>query len=493
MTALPGTPESCWVADAPPTRYPRLTDSIDADVAVIGGGIVGLTSAYLLARAGAAVTLVDAGRIGHGVTGRSTAKVTCQHALAFSVIASQLGMDKAALYAEANRAGVELIVELVQDLGIDCDLERTGAFAYTLRDDRRDALAREAALARSFGIDAEVVDAPPVPFATKGAVMFANQAQFNPAKYLVGLAAAFRRAGGRIVERTRIDDLSHTGKGWRATCGRHRLRAEHAVSATHIPIGSPIDYDELTQPRCHVAMAFRAPRGTLDGMHIDVDQPSHSLRMGRDAEGPLLVVLGPRFPTGHDGNVAQRFMDLARWVEANVPAAGEVAYRWVNEDYDSPDGIPYAGQLDRKAPRLYVATGFNGWGISNGTAAARLIADQVLGARNAWASLYDPERRSRRINDGGDTRSNVSGVEGIRPGEGGVVDFGRKKVAIWKSPRGRVHAFDAACTHKGCTLTWNGALRQWDCPCHGSMFTCKGEVIHGPATEPLKAAKLPGA
>jgi len=226
-------------------------------------------------------------------------------------------------------------------------------------------------------------------------------------------------------------------------------------------------------------------------MHIDIDQPSHSLRMGRDADGALLVVLGPRFATGHDGTVAQRFVDLEQWVRANVPAAGDVAYRWVNEDYDSPDGIPYAGLLGRKAPQLYVATGFNGWGISNGTAAAQLIADQVLGQPNAWAPLYDPERRSRRINEGGDTQSKVSGVEGIRPGEGGVIDYGKKKIAVWKSPRGQVHAFDAACTHKGCTLTWNGALRQWDCPCHGSMFTCKGDVIHGPATDPLKPAKLP--
>jgi len=223
---------------------------------------------------------------------------------------------------------------------------------------------------------------------------------------------------------------------------------------------------------------------------------------GRDAAGKggmikrITEKVSPRvfrvvaLPAPTDREKTQIYMQ--RYI-AHLPAAGEVAYRWVNEDYDSPDGIPYAGQLDRKAPRLYVATGFNGWGISNGTAAARLIADQVLGAANAWATLYDPQRRSRKINDGGDTKSKVSGVEGIRPGEGGVIDYGKKKIAIWKSPRGQVHAFDAACTHKGCTLTWNGALRQWDCPCHGSMFTCKGEVIHGPATDPLKPAKLPRA
>jgi Rieske Fe-S protein len=218
--------------------------------------------------------------------------------------------------------------------------------------------------------------------------------------------------------------------------------------------------------------------------------------MGRDADGPLLIVLGPKFPTGHEGNVARRFEDLMHWVRVNVPAAGKVAWRWVNEDYESPGRVPFAGELQREAPGLYVATGFNGWGISNGTAAAMLVADQIRGIANPWSAVYAPERRVRKFNKGGDSRSMVRSVDAIAPGEGAVLECGSRKCAVWKSPAGRLHALDASCTHMGCTVTWNNADRTWDCPCHGSVFSCKGEVVHGPATEalkPLRSARTPGS
>jgi glycine/D-amino acid oxidase-like deaminating enzyme/nitrite reductase/ring-hydroxylating ferredoxin subunit len=491
MTSLPGQVESCWIASAPETRYPAYTNSDRADVAIVGGGIVGLTAAHLLANSGLAVTVLEARRIGHGVTGRSTAKITCQHTLIYAHLARTLGMEKARLYAHANRTAVETIMHLAETLAIDCDLERRSAYVYTLRGNRRAALEREAALARRLGIDATVLDHVSLPFATTGALEFADQAQFNPAKYLVGLAAAVRSSGGRIFENTRVTGIKHGRDGWRCEVGRQRLRARSIVCATNLPIGTPINFDELTQPRCHIAMAFRAPADTIDGMFIAADAPSHSLRMGHDADGPLLIVLGPKFPTGHEGNVARRFEDLVQWVRVNVPAAGEAAWRWVNEDYDSPERVPFAGQLERKAAGLYVATGFNGWGISNGTAAAMLIADQIRGIRNPWSAVYAPERRVRKINKGGDSRSIVRGLDAIAPGEGAVLERGSRKCAVWKSPTGTLHALDASCTHMGCTVTWNNADRTWDCPCHGSVFTCKGEIIHGPATEPLKKMPAP--
>lgn len=491
MTSLPGQPESCWIAAAPQTRYPAYEESDQADVAIVGGGIVGLTAAYLLANSGLAVTVLEARRIGRGVTGRSTAKITCQHTLIYAHLARTLGIDKARLYAQANIAAVATIIRLAETLPIECDLERKSAYVYALRNNRRGALEREAVLARRFGIDAGVLDRAPLPFETTSALVFANQAQFNPTKYLVGLAAAVRSSGGRIFENTRVSEIKHQRNGWRCTAGRHRLHARAVISATNLPIGTPINFDQLTQPRCHIAIACHAPAGTIEGMFIAADAPSHSLRMGRDADGPLLIVLGPKFPTGHEGNVARRFDELMEWVRMNIPAAGEVAWRWVNEDYNAPGRVPFAGQLERKSPGLYVATGFGGWGISNGTAAAMLIADQIRGVSNPWSTVYAPERRVRKINNGGDSRSIVKSLDAIPAGEGAVIEAGKRKVAVWKSPAGMPHALDAACTHMGCTVTWNNADRTWDCPCHGSMFTCKGDVIHGPATEPMKKARLP--
>jgi Rieske Fe-S protein len=241
-------------------------------------------------------------------------------------------------------------------------------------------------------------------------------------------------------------------------------------------------------------MAFRAPHDRLvDGMFIGVDEPTHSLRMGRDREGPLLIALGPRFNTGQDGDVARRFRELERWVRESFEV-GDTAWRWANEDYDTADRVPFVGAPSEDESGLYVATGFNGWGISNGTAAGMLIADKIRGRSNPWVQLYNPCRPSPKdFVRGGKTQSSVSHIDDIAAGEGGVLTLGKEKVAVWKDDTGRPHAVSASCTHKGCVVTWNNAERTWDCPCHGSIFQADGRVVHGPAVEPLQSVELPNS
>jgi Rieske Fe-S protein len=262
--------------------------------------------------------------------------------------------------------------------------------------------------------------------------------------------------------------------------------------ATNMTVKSPVGMAKRTQPRCHTAMAFRiADPQAIDGMFIGVDAPTHSIRTGRDAEGPLLVVLGPKFNTGQDGDVARRFVDLEQWARASLPV-GEAVWRWCNEDYDTPDRVPYAGTPDaQKAPGFHIATGFNAWGISNGTAAGMMIADTVAGAESQWTSLYDPARPyPEDFHQDGDSRSIVGNVDDIPPGAGGVVARGDEKIAAWRDESGALHAVSASCTHKGCTVTWNNADRTWNCPCHGSIFAADGSVVHGPARTPLAKAQL---
>ena len=300
-----------------------------------------------------------------------------------------------------------------------------------------------------------------------------------------------RLSGGRVFEQSRAKSFDQDN-GWRIGTEHGTVKAAQVVIATNMTVKSPVGYANRTQPRSHVAMAFRLEDpAAVDGMFISIDDPTHSIRTGRDQDGPLLITLGPRFNTGQDGDVARRFRDLEQWTRANLPV-GEAVWRWCNEDYDTADRMPYVGQPDpKKAPGFYVATGFNGWGISNGTAAGLQIASEIATGSRPWGKLYDPTRPAPEdFHQSGDTQSLVDDVAQIAPGEGGVITRGEEKIAVWRDDNGDLHAVSASCTHKGCTVTWNNADRTWDCPCHGSMFEADGTVIHGPAREPLPPRSL---
>lgn len=488
--ALPGKAGSCWTATAPKTAYRKLVSSQTTDVVVVGAGIVGLTAAYLLTNEDLSVALLEARRIGRQVTGRSTAKITTQHSLIYRHLIESFDLETARRYADANRLGMNQIQQWIGQLHIDCDYESKDAYVYCTDTSRLSDLEAEADASRKVGLDADVLDRAPLPFSTAGALRCRNQAQFNPAQYLIGLAKATEAAGALVFEETRVMGVEEND-GWQLKTSEASVHATNVVLATNLPIAGPIPYDERTRPRSHIVMAFRVDaHAAIDGMFIGIDEPTHSLRVGRDQDGLLLVVLGSKFGTGLDGNIARHFRDLDVWTHRNLEV-GEAAWRWVNEDYDSPDRIPFVGEVP-KAPGLYVATGFNAWGISNGTAAGTLIAKQILGQRPEWASVYDPVRKApKKFNKGGGSQSSVHSIDDIQPGGGGVMNLGRGKIAIWKGDDGTPHVLSASCTHKGCVVTWNNADRTWDCPCHGSVFSAAGDVIHGPAVEPLPPRKLP--
>lgn len=487
---LPGKPESCWTATAPKTAYPKLSGSQKAEVVVVGAGIVGVTAAYVLREAGVSVALVEARRIGRQVTGRSTAKITTQHSLIYRYLIDIFGLQTARHYADANRLGMNQIRQWVEQLGIACDFAAKDAYVYCNDPSRLGELEAEAEASRQAGLDSEVLEAAPLPFATCGALRSRDQAQFNPAQYLIGFAKAAEAAGVLVFEETRVTSVEEKD-GWHLKAGRASIHGESVVLATAMPIAGPVRYDKRSRPRSHICMAFRVDAGAaIDGMFIGVDEPTHSLRMGRDGDGLLLVVLGAKFVTGLEGDIAKHFRELEAWTRQNLEV-GDVAWRWVNEDYDTPDRLPLVG-ASADAPGLYIATGFNTWGISNGTAASILIAQQILGNSPPWASIYDPERKlSEKFNKGGNSQSVVRSLDDIASGEGGVMNLGQGKIAVWKGDDGVPHAVSASCTHEGCIVTWNNADRTWDCPCHGSIFTADGSVIHGPAVEPLPPRKLP--
>ena len=490
VRSLPGTPDACWISRAPHTNFPKLENSLHADAIIIGAGIVGLTAALRLCEAGRSVIVLEARRVGTQVTGRSTAKITTQHGLIYQHLTETLGAAVARDYAEANLAGMRQIEEWIQLYAIACDLERKDAYVYAFQREKLSELEAEAQAARAAGLSAEVVDAP-LPFTTAGALRFPDQAQFNPASYLVGLASAVTALGGRIFEQSPVV-LVDAASRWRAVTEAGNAHADHVVVATNITIKSPLGMSKRTQPRMHTAMAFRIDAAIpLDGMFIGCEEPTHSIRTASDKEGRLLVVLGPKFNTGQDGDVARHFEDLEAWTRAHFPV-GAAAWRWCNEDYDTADRLAFIGQPDpEKSAGFHIATGFNAWGISNGTAAGMLISDTIATGKARWTRLFDPARpSSTKFNRPGDSASRVASVADVVAGTGGVIRRGEEQLAVYKDEAGNLQVLSAACTHKGCIVTWNNADRTWDCPCHGSMFKPDGSVIHGPAKTPLAKAKL---
>jgi glycine/D-amino acid oxidase-like deaminating enzyme/nitrite reductase/ring-hydroxylating ferredoxin subunit len=489
---LPGVAESCWLATAPDPHFSEFSGSLECDAVIVGAGIVGLSTALALAERGVAVTVLEARRVGAQVTGRSTAKITSQHGLIYSFLTDRFGFDLAKLYADANRTGCEQIRDWVRGLGIGCDYETRAAFAYASDPASTSKIEAEVRAAKAVGFDARFCDKAPLPFETGAAVCFPGEAQFNPASYLAGIAVAAQAAGAKIFAWSRARDFDKGSHGWRVSTDKGSVDAKAVVVATNITVKSPVGYANRTQPRCHTVMAFRLrPGHGIDGMFIGINEPTHSIRTGRDDKGEILVTLGPRFDTGNDGDVARRFVDLEAWVRANLPAE-EAVWHWCNEDYDTADRTPYVGEPSPDdAPGFLIATGFNGWGISNGTAAGLTIASKIAAGTNLWPGLYDPSRPyPKDFHRSGNSQSVVAGVDQILAGSGGVVQRGDEMLAVYRDHDGELHVTSARCTHKGCTVTWNNADGTWDCPCHGSVFERDGAVIHGPAREALPPKSL---
>ncbi len=488
---LHGTVGSFWRATAVSPGYPALGGTIETDTVIVGGGIVGLTAALRLAEEGRSVVLLEGLTIGGQVTGGSSAKITTQHRLVYRHLIDTLGVERARTYAEANATACARIRGWIVDNGLDCDLETKAAYTYATDPGQADEIAAEAGAARSLGLAAEVLNRAPLPFETGSALCFPDQAQFNPAAYLVGLSMTVTAMGVGLFERSRARTIEE-GERWRVVTDDGEVHAQNIVVATNLPVKSPVGMANRTRPHSHPVLGFRLEDPALiDGMFITAGEPTRSFRMGRDGEGPVLLALGPRFATGQVGDVAALFAELEDWTRRHFPVAAP-AWRWCNEDFDTADRVPLAGEPDPEgSPGFHVATGFNAWGISNGTAAAMMIADRIAGRESPWTSLFDPTRPvPEGFNPGGDSQSRVEGPDDIAAGSGGVFSRGDQEIAAFRSADGSLQAVSASCTHKGCTVTWNNADNTWDCPCHGSVFAADGRVLHGPARKPLPSVDL---
>jgi glycine/D-amino acid oxidase-like deaminating enzyme/nitrite reductase/ring-hydroxylating ferredoxin subunit len=498
---------SVWLADAPQTDFAPLTAETTADVTVVGGGITGLTTALLVQRSGLRTALLEAGRIGCGVTGASTAKVTSLHGLIYSRIEEKHDREVARLYAEANQAGLQRVIGLAGEfaaLGIDCQLEREAAYTYTALQGRVDDVRREAEAAARAGLPATFTTEVDLPFTVEGAIRVDDQAQFDPYRYCVGLARAFVAAGGTIHERSRVHDVEKDGKhACRVRTDVAGIRTRHVVLATLLPFLDRGGFFARTSPSRSYGIAVSLNGSAPRGMYLNAEQPTRSVRPLPAGRG--IIVVGEQHPVGQDPDTSARYAALETWARQCFDVRS-IDHRWSAQDYMSADELPYVGEMPLGYGRIWTATGFGKWGLTNGTAAAEILTERIHGREHQWADLFDATRLSilpsakKFVTQNADVVKRFVGdrlqaltaprLEDLKPGEGGIVRHEGAKLAAYRDEAGVVHARSPVCTHLGCFVQWNPAERSWDCPCHGSRFHVDGEVLQGPALEPL-AEKAP--
>jgi glycine/D-amino acid oxidase-like deaminating enzyme/nitrite reductase/ring-hydroxylating ferredoxin subunit len=485
---------SIWLATAPDApAHPRLTRDVEADVCVVGAGIVGVTTALLLHEAGLHVVLVEANRVGHGVTGHTTAKVSSQHGLKYAQLRDRHGAEAARHYGAANQQALEWIAARVDRDGIDCDFRRRAAYVYG---DDRGQLDDEARAAQEAGLPATRVDSTPLPYAVGGAVRFDDQAELHAHKYLLALAAQLPE----IYEHTHA---AQVGEAVRTPGGM--VRAQHPIVATHFPFPDRSLAFARVHPRRSYAIACRIAGAPPEGMFISADQPTRSIRAIPLGGEELLMVGGDGHKPGTGGDTTEHYAALEAFADEHWDVRS-VDYRWSAQDNTTDDGLPFAGRLTPWEPSVLMATGFAKWGFTNGTAAAFVLRDLVLGRQTPESKLFDPARLNPRaalptlLKENAQVAARFVGdrltkgarrdIEDLQPGEGDIVRLDGEKVAGFRDDDGSLIAVSSVCTHLGCQVNFNRAERSWDCPCHGSRFAVDGSVLQGPAVHRLERKPL---
>lgn len=430
--------DAIWNEDVKRPAFDRLSKDMETDVLIIGGGLAGILCAYMLEKAGVQYVLLEADRICSGVTKNTTAKITCQHGLIYHKMTERFGVETARLYYEAQGEALKMYRKLSEE--IPCDFEEKNSFVYSLKS--RAKIEKEAKALQKIGCPAVFCETLPLPLKIQGAVGIKKQAQFHPLKFAFGLAKDLH-----IYERTKVKALCPDG----AQTDGGKVKAKKIIVTTHFPLlnkhGSY--FLKLYQHRSYVIAYENVPE--FDGMYVDEDEKGMSFRRYKN----MTFFGGGSHRTGKQGGA---WAEIESFVRQNFPAAKEVR-RWATQDTMTLDEMPYIGQYSKNTPSLFVATGFNKWGMTSSMTAAKLLCDMVLGNRNRYHHIFSPSRSIIR------PQLFINAAESM----GGLL--------LPRTPR---------CPHMGCALHYNRAEHSWDCACHGSRFTESGEVIDNPATDDMR-------
>lgn len=507
MKSDSGETTSIWMATSPEIQTDgKLKEDIRANVCVVGAGIAGITTAYLLMREGKDVVVIDDGSVGGSMTGRTTAHLVNALDERFYEIERMHGERGAILAAASHSAAIDRIEEIIKTEILDCDFERLDGYLFAPPNESKKQLEDELEATHRAGLTGvEMVERAPINgFDTGKCLRFPRQGQFHPLKYLAGLAQAIRRGGGRIFTDTHASKIEGGDIARIETSDGCIVTADAVVVATNSPVNDLLVIHTKQAPYMTYVIGAQIPQHSVTkALYWDTPDPYHYVRLqsrGDEKDGyDLLIVGGEDHKTGQADDANRRFGALERWTRTRFPMIDKIEFQWSGQVMEPVDGLAFIGRNPLDKDNVFIATGDSGNGMTHGTIAGILITDLIMGRKNEWETLYDPTRKTLRaatefaaenLNVAVQyadlvTAGDLASTDQIKPGEGAIVRRGLKKIAVYRDDTGALHERSAVCVHLGCIVDWNSKEKTWDCPCHGSRYDAGGKVFQGPANNDL--------
>jgi glycine/D-amino acid oxidase-like deaminating enzyme/nitrite reductase/ring-hydroxylating ferredoxin subunit len=478
---------SIWRETTKADHREELHGDHKTDTVIIGAGLTGVLTAYELTRRGIDCIVLDADRVGSGVTGDTTAKITAQHGLVYDKLIKQFGKEQAAQYAASNSIAIGRYRRIIEEKSIDCDFIEQPNYVYTLDDPQK--IENEVDAAKSLELDAEYVTKTTLPFPVKAAARFNNQAMFNPLKFLYTIAKDLT-----IYEQSRVYDVEEHA----AVTDKGRIEAQNIVFACQYPFINAPGYYFLRMHQQRSYVLALADAQLVDGMYRDENSSGLSFRNYNN----LLIFSQGDHRTGknEEGGYYESLEKKAKELYSGC----SIVCRWSAQDAQSEDTIPYIGKYSASTPNWFVATGYNKWGMTTSMVSSMIISDMIEGRTSPYEDVFSPQRfkpaagAEKFLTDVKEAAVNLfkqgftlpeEQMRDVRINESLVVDHEGEKVGVYKDHDGKIHMIDTRCSHLGCQLAWNADDLAWECPCHGSRFDFDGKVLNGPALKDVNASK----
>ncbi len=493
--------ESYWnrsVKNKP--KFPKVDNNLVTDVCIIGAGLTGLSTGYYLGK-DTDFIIIEKDEICLSTSGKNTGKVTSQHGLFYKYLLDSNGIEYAKKYFEVNEKAIDNIEKIIRDENIECEFKRESSYVFTRKPEDKSRISNEEKVVNKIQKDkAKVLSNVNLPLDIVSAIEFKNQAKFNPVKYCYGLVNAIVRNGGKIYENSKATKIEKLDDKYEIYVNEYKITANKVVLATRYPtINIPGYYFLKMYQSTSYAIVADVKEELFDGYYISSDNPVISFRTIEENGKKLLLAVGYDYKTGTE-QVTNGYLDLESTVRYMYPQA-EILDKWTAEDCISLDKIAYIGEYSHLMKNLYVATGYNKWGLTTSNIAGKILVDKILDRENEYEELYK-STRLEPIKNFDEMKNMISEakdsiilskfklpkdyIEDVKNGEGKIVNIDNQKIGVYKDDNGKIFTVKPICTHLGCELYFNNIDKLWECPCHGSKFTYDGKAIEVPGIVDLE-------